>query len=402
MGALDALGAAMQVLATVYLPGTLLVLIPQAAIPLSMCAGSLILRERYTLNQYLGATVVFCGILVVLFPIFTHKNEAEYYCQAKDLDNDCVLCEVETTKEDCLSHRRSDEDDNNSHDISWMTTKMIYSLSNHTDDNNDDELYSCAWVSRYESIRHEDWLVFIWSIVMLISCVPSVMSTIYKQVALQAPLDPILVNGWVALFQFICGLFLVVPSGLVSSPKVHPLELGTNWWNAVHCLFFQRNSINAGCHPDDCFRAALWVHVSLVNSAVYALAMIFVLKYGGADMMYLGLTLVVPLGHLAFSFHSAFSTTSIYDVLGLVVLVAGLFLFRFGYSNTEPRIRRNADNDDDDHHHYVPLNGEEDEEGTDAAPREADGEASLATTITNNKEGFLEFLREPFMLVGDI
>jgi hypothetical protein len=129
--------------------------------------------------------------------------------------------------------------------------------------------------------------------------------------------------------------------------------------------------------------------------------MIFVLKYGGADLMYLGLTLVVPLGHLAFSFHSDFSTTSIYDVLGLAVLVAGLFLFRFGYSNTESRERRNTNSDDDDHHHYVPLNGEEDEEGADAGPREADGEASLATTITN-KEGFLEFLREPFMLVGDI
>jgi hypothetical protein len=41
MGFLDAISAAMQVLATIYLPGTLLVLLPQAAIPLSMLASRL-------------------------------------------------------------------------------------------------------------------------------------------------------------------------------------------------------------------------------------------------------------------------------------------------------------------------------------------------------------------------
>ncbi|KAG7338856.1 CRT-like, chloroquine-resistance transporter-like protein, partial [Nitzschia inconspicua] len=197
--------------------------------------------------------------------------------------------------------------------------------------------------------------------------------TVYKQVALQTPLDPILVNGWVALFQFLCGMFLVVPSGLVSSPKVHPLELGTNWMNAMECLFTQTNSIHVGCHPDDCFRAALWVHISLANSAIYALAMIFVLKYGGCDLMYLGLTLVVPLGHLAFSFHSSFSTTSIYDILGLVVLF------------------------------YQPLPGGEHvlDEDENNPLINSSGQMSV-TTPNATKEGFLEFLREPFMLAGDI
>jgi hypothetical protein len=41
MGFLDAISAAMQVLATIYLPGTLLVLLPQVAIPLSMLASRL-------------------------------------------------------------------------------------------------------------------------------------------------------------------------------------------------------------------------------------------------------------------------------------------------------------------------------------------------------------------------
>jgi hypothetical protein len=416
MGCLDAIGAAMQVLATVYLPGTLLVLIPQAAIPLSMCAGSLILRERYTLNQYLGACVVFFGILVVLYPIVTHQNEADYYCQAKDLENDCVLCEVETTKEDCLSHVREDGTigDHSDDNPFWIltgagpfTNSTNKNTSNHSDHghhhgNDDDQnLYYCSWVSRKDSIKQEDWLVFVWSIVMLVSCVPSVMSTVYKQVALQAPLDPILVNGWVALFQFICGMFLVVPSGLASSPKVHPVDLGTNWRNAMQCLFSQTNSVHSGCHPDDCFRAALWVHLSLVNSAIYSLAMIFVLKYGGCDLMYLGLTLVVPLGHLAFSFHSSFSTTTRYDILGLIVLVAGLVLFRFGYERVGTSTI--AGETTDQPIGYEPLGTEEADTTEDSNTHGTnEGSRRLPMATSNGKEGFLEFLREPFMLVGDI
>jgi drug/metabolite transporter (DMT)-like permease len=391
MGCLDAIGAAMQVLATVYLPGTLLVLIPQAAIPLSMIAGSLILREKYTVNQYLGACVVFFGILVVLYPIFSHKNEADHYCQAKDLQNDCMLCEAETTEQDCLSHLKRDPN------AVWMATFAVISSGNQTDGGKDSDYY-CTWVSREESVRQEDLLVLAWSAVMLVSCVPIVMSTVYKQVALQAPLDPILVNGWVSLFQFLCGLFLVVPSGLVSSPKVHPLELGTNWLNAMECLFTQRNSIQLGCHPDDCFHAALWVHLSLINSAIYALSMIFVLKYGGCDLMYLGLTLVVPLGHLAFSFHSSFSTTSVYDVLGLVFLVAGLFLYRFGYKKGDTAGTIGTHHNNDNQHRYEPVVGDEDGN----LDLTTSDQISMATANNNTKEGFLEFLREPFMLVGDI
>lgn len=400
MGCLDAIGAAMQVLATVYLPGTLLVLIPQAAIPLSMLAGSLILREKYTQNQYLGASVVFCGILVVLYPILTHKAEADHYCQAKDLENDCVLCEVETSEEDCLSHLKSHEGVQNA--TIWIQHSFAGITSGNGTDADDMDRY-CTWISREVTMKDEDWLVFAWSIVMLISCVPSVMSTVYKQVALQTPLDPILVNGWVSLFQFLCGMFLVVPSGLASSPKVHPLELGINWMNAMECLFTQTNSVHVGCHPDHCLRAALWVHISLINSAIYALAMIFVLKYGGCDLMYLGLTLVVPLGHLAFSFHSSFSTTTIYDILGLLVLVIGLFMYRFGYNRSDEAaivVTRERHNHHDGPSFYQPLPAGEEAEGDDAT-NNVDGPTSVATTNAF-KEGFLEFLREPFMLVGDI
>ena len=62
------------------------------------------------------------------------------------------------------------------------------------------------------------------------------------------------------------------------------------------------------------------------------MSMMFVLKYGSCDVMYLGLTLVVPLAHLAFSLHST-DDVSVFDVCGLLVLVSGLIMYRFGYRN---------------------------------------------------------------------
>mmetsp|Transcript_24661 Transcript_24661/g.57900 ORF Transcript_24661/g.57900 Transcript_24661/m.57900 type:complete len:569 (+) Transcript_24661:125-1831(+) len=378
MGALDALSAAMQILATVYLPGTLLVLIPQVAIPLSMAAGTLILGERYTVQQCIGATVVFCGILVVLHPILSHQRDAEYYCEAIDTENDCLLCKEETTEEICLSHNAGDKEANHTNSTQQSPELMFWrDLEVRIGGNASDDGLYCAWVSREEAdAREEDFLVFFWSIVMLLSCVPSVMSTVYKQVALQtaSSMDPIVISGWVSLFQFISGLFLVIPSGLVSSPRVHPLDLRSNWLDGIGCLFAQINAIDTGCHPDDCAEAALWVHVSLLNSAVYALSMLFVLKYGSCDLMYLGLTLVVPLGHLAFDINSSFSELQARDIAGLVILVAGLIMYRFGHGRKEQ---------EHPHGSYEPM-------------------ADSGDDNRHDREGFLEFLREPFMLAGDI
>jgi drug/metabolite transporter (DMT)-like permease len=365
MGFLDALSAAMQVLASVYLPGTLLVLLPQAAIPLSMMASRLILRERFTRRQYVGAAVVFLGILVVLFPVLTRRGFLEYSCQSVE-DENCALCEMETSEDECLSYV-----------VDGDTALSIFtniSNNNNNDDDDVNQLTYCQWISRDDSLRKDDVLVLVWSLVMVASCVPMVFSSVYKQVALQVELDPILINGWVSLFQFMFGLPLAIPAGLASSPKVKPLELPQNWSHGIGCLFAQTNSVGQGCHPDDCSEAALWVHLFMLSSVVFTLSMMFVLKYGSSSLLYLGLTLMVPLGHLVFSLHSP-SSVDIYDVLGLVVLVAGLVLYRFGHKGqVAPETNGPS----------TPIGGETGE------------------TANEEKDGFLEFLREPFMLMGDI
>jgi drug/metabolite transporter (DMT)-like permease len=380
MGFLDAVSAAMQVLATIYLPGTLLVLLPQAAIPLSMLASRVILRERFTARQYVGAVVVMAGIVVVLFPVLTHQQAPEYSCQAIDETEDCTICQMETSKEECLSHVRKVQDEVD------LAATFKAGFTNGSSSTDDGTLY-CDWISRDESLRTDDFLVFVWSLVMIASCVPMVLSSVYKQVALQVQLDPILVNGWVAVFQFLCGIPLAIPAGLASSPKVKPWDLPSNWLGATECLFVQSNSIESGCHPDECGQAALWVHLGLLSSAAYTVSMMFVLKYGSSSLLYLGLTLMVPLGHLVFSLHSP-SSIHLSDVFGLFVLMAGLVLYRFGHDDDDEVVATTSS--------ASPAAAEGREEGN----HYEDG--NNAANGISSKDGFLEFLREPFMLVGDI
>ena len=377
MGLLDAVAGSMQLLASIYLPGTLLLLLPQAAIPLSMLASRFILRERFTQYQYLGAIIVFAGIIVALLPVLTQSKAPDFSCQAVNEEQDCMICQSEASREDCESHRRSNP----------PTFQAVVML--------DDGDFYCRWMSKEQWLREEDTLTFVWSLIMLGSCIPMVMSTVYKQVALQVELDPILINGWVSLFQVVGGILLVVPAGYASSPRVKPLNLPENWAQATACLFAQNNSIELGCHPDECSQAALWVHLGLLSSVSYTVSMILVLKYGSASLLYLGLTLTVPLGHLVFSLHDA-SDTHVADVVGLIVLVAGLLLFRFGnHVKSEIEGSEGAD--------YTLLPSDENDRG------ESGGhDTSTITRVAGidgpggARQGFLEFLREPFLLVGDI
>lgn len=372
MGFLDAMAGAMQVLATVYLPGTLIVLLPQVAIPLSMIASRFILRERFTQYQYLGAAIVMVGIVVVLFPVLTQQTAPNFSCQPIDEDHYCTICQTETNQDDCESHRRDDTPS-----FEWMLQ-------------DEDVDFYCKWISKEEALRHDDWLKVVWSLILVFSCVPMVLSTVYKQVALQVQLDPILINGWVSLFQLVAGLCFVVPAGYASSPKVKAMDLPENWSQAIHCMFSRTNSIRSGCHPDDCSEGALWVHLGLLSSVIYTISMILVLKYGSASLLYLGLTVMVPLGHLVFSFHSS-SETDMADITGLIVLVSGLILFRFGHDE--------GSNEDEDRTSTGYTRGVD-------TPDESrdDGSNPLLAPHghSQDKNGFLEFLREPFMMIGDI
>ncbi|CAM9570727.1 unnamed protein product, partial [Ectocarpus sp. 12 AP-2014] len=71
MGLLDSVAGIMGVFAVNYINNAaMIVLLQQAAIPISMSISKMFLGATYTVSQYVGASVVIAGIIVTLIPTF--------------------------------------------------------------------------------------------------------------------------------------------------------------------------------------------------------------------------------------------------------------------------------------------------------------------------------------------
>mmetsp|Transcript_7888 Transcript_7888/g.17119 ORF Transcript_7888/g.17119 Transcript_7888/m.17119 type:complete len:640 (-) Transcript_7888:89-2008(-) len=352
MGFLDCLTCLLLTFAAVYLPGSLLILLPQAAIPISMILSKKIKGEQYAKYQYLGAFVVVLGILVVLEPLITQRHEAEYTCEAYNVDEFCALCEEETTEEGCLSHRTKgmmmsffESSGQQQHvTIPFLNGEeedhavVLRSLaeSNSTESStNDGEL--CRWISS-ESAQPSSTATtttLVWSVVTILACIPMTLSSIYKERALsgeQTNIDPIFLNGWVALFQLLFSFPLSVPAGMTSNPPVTPMELPKNIWDGIKC-YLGTGTIDAGCHPDDkCMEAPLYVNMFLVFNVCFNILIVYILKFGSANVLFMASTVMVPIGNLAFAMPFMPGSTPLKDsdVAGLMVILFGLVTYRFG------------------------------------------------------------------------
>lgn len=255
MGALDSVSGIMQVFAATYLGGSLIILLGQAAIPVSMLISRALLQSKYSVYQYVGAVVVSTGLLIVLGP----------------------------------------------------------SLSGNGSSGTDSHA------------------VVFWSVVMIVSCVPMCLSSVYKEKALgEAELDPVYLNGWIAVFQLLMAIPLTVPAAMVGDPSVQPAHLLENLADGFKCYMGQ-NSITDGPHKDDCEKATIYVTTYLLFNVAYNLLIILILKFGSANILWLAMTIMVPLGNVAFTFpfmpeHQPLHAN---DIAGLVFIMLGLFVYRF-------------------------------------------------------------------------
>lgn len=144
-------------------------------------------------------------------------------------------------------------------------------------------------------------------------------------------IDTIFLNGWVAIFQTFYSSILSIPAGLASSPMIYPKELPMNLWNGFKC-YFGYNTLSTGCHPDICALSPVFVNTFLVVNFAYSNFMILLLKYGSANIMFLALTVIVPVGNLAFSLPvmPEPATLRVTDLTGLCVITIGIVAYRFG------------------------------------------------------------------------
>eukprot|EP01038_Epipyxis_sp_PR26KG_P015628 gene15628-21124_t len=269
MGGLDAMAGIMQIFGATYLPGPLIILLLQAAIPVSMVISKYLLKAKYNIYQYFGAVIVAAGIIIVLSP----------------------------------------------------------SLSNGGS--------------------------IIWAIVLILSTIPMALSSVYKEIALgETEIDAIYLNGWVAVFQLMFSLVLCVPCALVSDPPVAIPDLPKNLWDGLLCYFGQSTITcsdgDSNCTADRCFPGGPeFVNIYLFFNQLYNLLIILIIKYGSANLLYLALTLMVPLGNVAFTlpFVPENSPLRITDIIGLIVICGGLGCYRFAAAFVAKYIYKKVDVD---------------------------------------------------------
>lgn len=257
MGTLDALAGIMQVFSVTYLPGPLVILLSQAAIPVSMVISKYLLKAKYNLFQYTGALILAGGIITVLAPTLSGGGDA------------------------------------------------------------------------------------LWACVMILSTIPMALSSVYKEIALgEQDVDPVYLNGWIAVFQFFFSIVLCVPSSLVSDPPVPVKDLPANMLAGLKCFVgINTNTCDIDeddgeCHVDDCNPSApMFVTLYLFFNQLYNLLIILILKYGSANLLFMALTLMVPLGNIAFTlpFIPQRQTLRVTDIAGLIIICLGLGIFRFAH-----------------------------------------------------------------------
>ena len=263
MGGYDSLAGIMQTFSVTYISSSsIIVLVQQSAIPISMAISSIFLQSQYTASQYIGASVVLLGIVVVLIPTFSESA----------------------------------------------------SSSGSTNNANPYELF--------------------WILVLVASCVPMCLSSVYKEKALgEVEIDVTYLNGWVSLFQFLIAIPLCLPSAFVINVPVD--EIMPNMYHGLLC-WAGINTVTVadagkGQVVDDCAYAPLYVNLYLFFNVIYNFLIVVVLKHGSANILWMASTVIVPVSNIVFSFKfmPGSKPLQFWDFLGLVVIMTGLVIYRF-------------------------------------------------------------------------
>ena len=174
----------------------------------------------------------------------------------------------------------------------------------------------------------------IWIVVLVISCVPMCLSSVYKEKALgEMDVDCTYLNGWVAVFQFLIAIPLCFPSaqiqGMPISNILPNMYGGMRCWMGVNTITEDYNPYNQPI--DNCASAPLFVTSYLFFNVVYNFLIVIILKYGSANILFLSSTVIVPISNVVFSlkFIPGSKPMGPMDLVGLVVILSGLVIYRF-------------------------------------------------------------------------
>jgi len=169
------------------------------------------------------------------------------------------------------------------------------------------------------------------------------LSSVYKERALGSmEIDVVYLNGWIAVWQFVVTVAFVVPAALAA--KVAVSDIPSNSWDGLKCYVGTNSLMDNGpsCPPDsahagdncsdDCGSSILFVNIYFMFNLGYNILIILILKYGSANILWLAMTVMVPLGNCAFAldFVPGHKPLTVYNFIGLFLILGGLLVYRFG------------------------------------------------------------------------
>ena len=172
-------------------------------------------------------------------------------------------------------------------------------------------------------------------ILFIASDIPNAFSGVYKEIAFkgEADLDIFMVNAWVSFFQFGWGCLFFPLTILPQFGGISFYEIPRNFADGAKCLV----GINS-TDKDHCEGAWWFVGGYMLANITYNLVLLAVIKYGSASLLYIASAVVLPLANISFAFHFIMGDQAQplhwYDIVGLVVILVGLILYRFSKSES--------------------------------------------------------------------
>jgi drug/metabolite transporter (DMT)-like permease len=270
MGVFDAVCGILTMFGAVHTAGSTQALLTNSVIPVTMFLSYFILKQRFRVLQYIGASVIMAGIGVVLYPqlktTFVHNNaESSTDIQA----------------------------------------------------GGGEEAQPAADIPLFNFL-------------FMLSVVPGALSSIYKELAFaDADVDANYLQYWVAIWQFFFGFALAPLNSLsfLGPQSVPPRELISALSDGCWCLLGYNTKPG-----DDCAGSWVPLTVYLIFNLAFNMFSVLLIKHGSATLMFIIMTLRLPMVQWAFSIawissppdHFAWTSG-----IGLIVILAGLIFYRW-------------------------------------------------------------------------
>eukprot|EP01096_Ripella_sp_DP13-Kostka_P013751 TRINITY_DN601_c0_g1_i1.p1 TRINITY_DN601_c0_g1~~TRINITY_DN601_c0_g1_i1.p1 ORF type:complete len:525 (-),score=217.52 TRINITY_DN601_c0_g1_i1:76-1527(-) len=166
-------------------------------------------------------------------------------------------------------------------------------------------------------------------IIYFMGSIPTAFSGVYKEIGFKgADLEVNYLNAWVAFWQFVIGMLFLPVTTFQSFGGLPFDSIPGNLWDGARC-FMGFNSLPT----DDCEGAGVAVMSYLVANIFYNVVILAMIKYGSAALLYVASALILPLADLCFTqswiMGPYAQSLSIFDVIGLIVIILGLVIYRF-------------------------------------------------------------------------